>query len=101
MYKIALCCSAGMSTSMLVKKMQEAAEARQIDAEITAYSMSEFDEVIKEHDVYLLGPQVRFMLNDLSQKAAELNKKVEAIDPVAYGTMQGSKVLDQAIALIG
>ena len=36
MTNILLVCSAGMSTSMMVKKMQEAAEEKKIEAEIWA-----------------------------------------------------------------
>ena len=41
MKKIVLLCSAGMSTSMLVKKMQAAAEAENYACEIAAYPMAE------------------------------------------------------------
>ena len=40
---IMLVCSAGMSTSLLVTKMEKAAEARGLDAEIFAVSASEAD----------------------------------------------------------
>lgn len=36
MKKILLCCSAGMSTSMLVKKMEQSAQSRGIECEIQA-----------------------------------------------------------------
>ena len=41
MKKIVLLCASGMSTSMLVKKMQEAAKAENYDCEIAAYSAAE------------------------------------------------------------
>ncbi|EMK6963121.1 PTS sugar transporter subunit IIB, partial [Vibrio cholerae] len=62
MKKILLCCSAGMSTSMLVKKMQQAAESKGIECKIDALSVNAFEEAIQEYDVCLLGPQVRFQL---------------------------------------
>ena len=58
--KITLFCSAGMSTSLLVNKMKEAASAAGKDYEIAAYSMNEAPEKGKTADVILLGPQVRF-----------------------------------------
>jgi PTS system cellobiose-specific IIB component len=60
---IMLVCSAGMSTSLLVTKMQKAAEEKGIDAEIFAVSASDADNNLesKNVDVLLLGPQVRFM----------------------------------------
>lgn len=37
MYKIMLCCSAGMSTSLLVRKMVDAAKERNLPVQIDAY----------------------------------------------------------------
>ncbi len=100
MKKIFLCCSAGMSTSMLVKKMKAAAAERNLETDIIAVSLSEFDETITEYDVCLLGPQVRFRHEDLARQAAEYGKKVAVIDSMAYGMMKGDQVLDQALALL-
>lgn len=58
MKKIVLLCASGMSTSMLVKKMQEAAKAENYDCEIAAYSAAEAVEKASDADVVLLGPQV-------------------------------------------
>ena len=41
MKKIILLCAAGMSTSMLVKKMQEAAASESFECEIAAYPTAE------------------------------------------------------------
>ena len=46
--KILLACSSGMSTSLLVNKMKEAAQAEGIEAEIWAVAQSEVDEEIKK-----------------------------------------------------
>lgn len=66
---IMLVCSAGMSTSLLVTKMQKAAEAKGMDADIFAVSASEADQHLesKPVDVLLLGPQVRFMKSQFEQ----------------------------------
>ena len=66
---IMLVCSAGMSTSLLVTKMQKAAEDRGMEADIFAVSASEADTNLenKEVNVLLLGPQVRFMKGHLNK----------------------------------
>lgn len=56
MKKIVLLCAAGMSTSILVKKMQEAAKADNFDCEIAAYPTSEAKDKATDADVILLGP---------------------------------------------
>ena len=66
-----LACAAGMSTSLLVSKMQKAATEKGFDAEIFfAVAAAEAqDYVEKQHvDVVLLGPQVRFMEADLRKE---------------------------------
>ena len=100
MKKILLCCSAGMSTSMLVKKMQEAAVVKEIECHIEAVSVSAFDELIQDFDVCLLGPQVRFQQDELQKVADRYNKKVEAIPAMTYGMMKGDEALNQALSLI-
>jgi len=95
--KILLVCSAGMSTSLLVLKMQKAAEERGIEAEILALGAGEGKKVLKTVDIVLLGPQVRFMKNEFDKLATV---PVGVIDMLAYGRMQGDKVLDQALALL-
>ena len=99
MKRIMLCCSAGMSTSMLVKKMREAAAELGQDVEVDAYGAGQFDEKVQDFDVVLLGPQVKYMLNDLKGRASAYNVPVEAISPLDYGTMNGSKVLQFALSL--
>ncbi|WP_428945917.1 PTS sugar transporter subunit IIB [Pantoea sp. FN060301] len=100
MFKIMLCCSAGMSTSMLVRKMKEVAQERGQPVEIEAYGIAEFDEQFPRYQVVLLGPQVKYMLKTLSEKAAPQGIPVQPIDMMDYGMQRGDKVLDYALSLI-
>lgn len=100
MFKIMLCCSAGMSTSMLVRKMLAVAEERGTPVQIEAFGVSEFDIQFPRYQVVLLGPQVKYMLNTLSEKAAAHGVPVKAIDTMDYGMQRGDKVLDYALSLI-
>ena len=101
MKKILLLCSAGMSTSIVVKKMKEAAEAKGIEAQIEAVGLEQFHDKLGEYDVFLLGPQVRFKKDELNKLAQEVGKKVEVINSMDYGMMKGEKILDFALELIG
>ena len=100
MKKILLCCSAGMSTSLLVTKMRKVAEERGLDVEIEAVALELFDENLPKYDIFLLGPQVKFKKTDFQKKSDEYGKKVEVINMIDYGTMNGAKVLDFALNLI-
>lgn len=96
--KILLLCSAGMSTSLLVTKMNKAAEERGIDIEIMAHGASEAKDKLDSADIVLLGPQVRFMKTELE---ATTDIPIQVIDMLAYGRMNGAKVLDDALKAAG
>lgn len=100
MKKIMLCCAAGMSTSMLMKKMVAAAEAKNIEVTIDAFGAAQFDEKVGQYQVVLLGPQIKYMLADLKQRAKVHGIEVEPIDMMDYGMQRGDKVLDFALSLI-
>ena len=99
---IMLVCSAGMSTSLLVTKMQAASKAREMDTEIFAVSAAEADRNIenKNIDVMLLGPQVRFMKGQFEKKLAGKNIPLDIINMQDYSKMNGENVLDQALKLM-
>ncbi|BAL62370.1 PTS sugar transporter subunit IIB [Melissococcus plutonius] len=100
---IMLACSAGMSTSLLVTKMEKAAEAKGIDVDIFAVSASDVDTNLenKSVDVLLLGPQVRFMKDQFESKLSDKNIPVDVINMSDYGMMNGENVLNQVLSLIG
>ena len=100
---IMLVCPAGMSTSLFGTSMQKAAEDRGMEADIFAVSASEADTNLenKEVNVLLLGPQVRFMKGQFEQKLQPKGIPLDVINMADYGMMNGEKVLDQAISLMG
>lgn len=98
--KILLACSSGMSTSLLVNKMKEAAQAEGIEAEIWAVAQSEVDEEIKKADVLLFGPQMRFLKKKYEPKGKELNIPVDVVPPMLYGRCDGKGVLKLAMDLV-
>ena len=97
---IMLVCAAGMSTSLLVSKMQKAAESDGVDAEIFATAAADADAKLEEKhpDVLMLGPQVRYLEGQFKSK---LSIPVEVINMQDYGMMNGEKVLREAVKLIG
>lgn len=100
MYNILLVCSAGMSTSLLVSKMQKAASEMGIEANIKAVAEAELKNNTKGIDILLLGPQVRYMLGKVKTMMEPMGVPVDVINSVDYGTMNGTKVLNHAISII-
>ncbi|EFR87460.1 PTS sugar transporter subunit IIB [Listeria marthii] len=100
MNNIMLVCSAGMSTSLLVKKMTEAIEKKQVEATVIAVAEADFDKYKGDVDVVLLAPQVRFLEKNLKRVLDPLGIPVAIINGIDYGTMDGEKVLNDALAMI-
>ncbi len=102
MKTILLVCSAGMSTSLLVTKMEAAAKEMGDTVKIFALPFSEAETVLEEVDCILLGPQVRFQKAAI-EKMAKGRKNgaipVAVIDMRDYGTMNGKAVYTTALKL--
>lgn len=102
MKTIMLVCAAGVSTGMLVSNMQKAAEEQNLDADIFAVSPNEADGNLssKDIDVLLLGPQVKFLKDQLEEKVSSKDIPVEIIDMRDFEHMDGKAVLDRALELM-
>lgn len=102
MKKIYLFCSAGMSTSMLASSMQEAADTHFLPIEIQAFALNQMEDILTydRPDCILLGPQSKFMYQETLDRYGDQGVPIAVIDDVAYGMMNGEKVLKTAIKLI-
>lgn len=98
--KIMLVCSAGMSTSLLVKKMKSIIAERNLQITVLAASQLEAASYSGAVDVILLGPQVRYLQKKMEDLWNERGSRVAVIDSLSYGTMDGQAVLEQALQLI-
>ncbi len=96
---IYLVCNAGMSTSILVAKMQEAAKAQNVDAKIEAFSVEVLDERVDTADAILIGPQIRHMVPEV-EKTVNGRCPVAVINMRDYGMINGANVLKQALEMI-
>lgn len=102
MKKVYLFCSAGMSTSMLASKMQKVADDHKLPIEVEAFPDGKIGQIINERhpDVILLGPQVKYRFDEISQKYGDTGIPIQVIDQTDYGMMDGEKVLKSAIKLM-
>ena len=96
--KILLACSAGMSTSMLEKSMQDFAKENGIILEVVAHSSEIAKSMIGDYDVVLLGPQVRFMLKSFKELAGKI--PVGVIPPGDYALAKAENVINMAKELL-
>lgn len=99
MKRITLACAAGMSTSLLVSKMNLVAATQGIDVKIRAVPKNDFGQYASETDVLLLGPQISYTLEEMKTEYEPKGIKVAVINSMDYGTMNGEKVLNDALNL--
>ena len=99
MKKIVLFCAQGMSTSILVNNMKKAAEKRGFECTIEAHPLAADKDFGLDADIIFLGPQVRFNLDKVKEDCP--NVPIEPIDTLAYGMMDGDKVIERAMEVLG
>lgn len=100
MKNILLICSAGMSTSLLVTKMKEAAELRRLKVHIWSVGQDQAVDEIKNADLLLFGPQLKFTMGKFEEQAKEQGIPIEDINPITYGKLDGEEVLNRAMELL-
>ncbi len=81
---------------MLVRRMED--YAKEHDIEVSVEAVPEDYVSNCEMDIVLLGPQIAHRLDILKEN---LTVPVMVIDSYDYGTMNGEKVLKQALEMLG
>ncbi|WP_055665346.1 PTS sugar transporter subunit IIB [Desnuesiella massiliensis] len=94
--KILLVCAAGMSTSLIVEKMKKSLKPEEADSAIVAVPVEEFESLVKDYDVVLLGPQIRYKKVEFEAIAKKHNIPLDVINTMDYGLVKGDKILDHA-----
>ena len=97
--KILLICANGLSTSILMNKMQKWGKEKNIELEVRAVPMSEYLNVYKNFDCILIGPQISYQYNEI--KANAIDVPVEKISPMDYGMSNVETIMKQGKACLG
>lgn len=97
MLNIVLACQYGASTGILCQNIKQAAQESGEEIVVNAYSYTSIGDYIDSADIILLGPQIRFQLQKLSQKFADKKVPFMVIDTQAYGMLDGKKVWLDAV----
>ncbi len=69
-YKILLVCSGGISTSLLMKKIEKYAEEHSMDIKVDAVGTASYEDRVSDYDVLLLGPQVAYRKKQIADSVA-------------------------------
>ncbi len=95
---ILLVCALGMSTSLLVKKMQEYCRDNGMpDTYIVAKPISEVRDLVEQFDAILLGPQVRFQEASVKDIIHNAGKEYAIIPTVVYGRLDAKAAVELAL----
>lgn len=65
--KILLVCAGGMSTGLLMKKMEAYWQERGDEHTIDAVGLSEYPNVYQNYDIIMVGPQVSYRLKQIKE----------------------------------
>ncbi|GEN89004.1 PTS sugar transporter subunit IIB [Oceanobacillus sojae] len=90
MVNILIVCNAGMSSGILARKMEDASGGK---ATVRAVGVSEYQDKLENVDIILVGPQIRFQLNEIKANAVV---PVMTIDLSKYGIMDAEGILKDA-----
>ena len=91
--KVRLFCAAGMSTSLLVRKIEEAAKEEGVDIDIIAYGVSSIDKQIDASlDCVLIGPQIGYQKAQVKKVCDQYGVPMEVIPMTDYGMVNGKNV---------
>lgn len=99
---ILLFCEAGMSTSIMVKKMTESCEKHNMPFEISAHMITKAVDLVEKMDpvLVLLGPQVKFLESKMRKQLAKYDVPIDVIDTALYGAMDGEEVMKQVVRIL-
>lgn len=100
MKNVLLVCGTGASSGFMAKNIRQAAKIKGKEVSVKARSDSEVAEYIEEIDLLLVGPHLKYMLDDLREEAKPYNVPVEIIHEEAYGSLNGEAVLEQIERII-
>lgn len=97
--KVLLVCAGGMSTSILMKKLEKYAAEKGIeDFGIAAVGLSAYKDVVKNYDCILMGPQVAYQKDNVT---AAVDIPVDVIPPVDYGIGNCENIFKQIHKMLG
>lgn len=91
--KILLICANGLSTSILMSKMEKWGKLNQVDLQVKAVAMSEFSDIYMDYDCILIGPQISYRLHEICDTAK--GKPVRKINPSDYGLGNVDNIMKQ------
>lgn len=97
MFNLLLVCGTGASSGFMAKNIRKAAKEENWKSTSRLEVILKSRNILTRLTILLVGPHLRYMLNDLNQIAAPYHVPVRIIDDRAYGALDGKAVLHFAL----
>lgn len=91
---ILLVCACGASTSIVTEEIKKSLKEDEKNWVVEAKSINEAKTCIGKYDVILVAPQIRYQKASIKKLAEPYDIRILDIDPVAYGSCNGEKILN-------
>lgn len=95
--KILLVCAGGMSTGILMKKMETYWKEQGQELTIQAVGLSEYVDVASDYEIVLLGPQISYRLDEVKENTG---LPCEAIPSYDYAVANCPQIMKLANKLL-
>ncbi|MFC4290236.1 PTS sugar transporter subunit IIB [Neobacillus cucumis] len=93
MINILLCCAGGMSTSLIARSIQAAVLKKGKSDYVKAMDQDSAEHFLKDFDVVLIAPQLRYILTKLQKMVEDQGIPVAVMEQTDYGLCNGEAIL--------
>lgn len=97
---ILLICGSGASSGFMAANMRKAAKKEGLDYTIKARSESELEDYADGIDALMVGPHLKFELDDIKKQVPE-NVKVILMKPDYYAVLDGAAAIKDLQSQLG
>ncbi len=101
MVRVLLVCGSGASSGFMAVNMRKALSKMSVDMTVKARSDSELENYIDEIDVVMIGPHLKYMVEEAEETVRGTNIKVILMKPDYYATLDGKKAIDHLVSELG
>lgn len=96
--RILFVCAGGMSTGLIVRKMEKWAEQKGVDLQLHATGINSYESKWKDYDCILVGPQVRYVIPKMKEIVKIPVAQIETRD---YGMQNVDNIFKLAYQITG
>ena len=100
-HNVLLVCGSGASSGFMAVNIRKAAKKRGLDISVTARSEAEIANYIDDIDTIMVGPHLKYLVEEIQNKYADKNVTVFLMKPSYYSMLNGEAALDDLLKHFG